>query len=299
MKKGIDVSAHNGSIDWGRAKKDIDFAMLRAGFGKGNVDKHFHENAKGCISNGIPFGVYWFSYAITVDDARAEAQHCLDAIKGYTLDYPIAFDFEYDSDNYFIKKVGRAMTTARKIAIAQAFCETVEKAGYYVSIYTNLDYFNKCFKSLANKYDIWLARWNAKSSGQVCGMWQYTERGCVTGIKTVVDCNYSYKDYPKIIETMRKAVKETGAPSGKVYTADELKKWCSVFYKNSPDVVKKYQKEHWDRLVDVAVETVRGKYGNGDTRVRSLKAAGYDPIMVQLFVNCMTTGSPSWLTSLG
>ncbi len=98
--KGIDVSEHNGVIDWEKVKASgVGFAMIRAGYGKGNIDKQFVRNAQECTRVGMPFGVYWFSYAVTEEEVEREAEHCLNAVKPYHLDLPIAYDFEYDSVN--------------------------------------------------------------------------------------------------------------------------------------------------------------------------------------------------------
>ena len=82
---GIDVSQHQGSIDWRKVKASgIQFAMLRAGYGANTVDGEFERNARGCMEAGIPFGVYWFSYAYTPEMARREAEKCISVIREYT-----------------------------------------------------------------------------------------------------------------------------------------------------------------------------------------------------------------------
>ena len=94
--KGIDVSKHNGTIDFQKVRNSgIEFAMIRAGFGSDTVDTYFHRNVKEAQKHGIKCGVYWFSYAYTPQMAKKEAQKCIDTIKSYKLDYPVAFDFEY------------------------------------------------------------------------------------------------------------------------------------------------------------------------------------------------------------
>ena len=98
---GIDVSQHQGSIDWRKVKASgIQFAMLRAGYGANTVDGEFERNARGCMEAGIPFGVYWFSYAYTPEMARREAEKCISVIREYKVQYPVCYDFEYDSVRY-------------------------------------------------------------------------------------------------------------------------------------------------------------------------------------------------------
>lgn len=211
MKKGIDVSYHQGDIDWASVKASgIEFAMLRAGYGQGNIDEKFHEYAKECTRLGIPFGVYWFSYAYNTTMAHTEAQYVLGAVAPYKLSYPIAFDFEYDSVNYLAKQ-GITVTKQFASAVARAFLEPIEAAGYYPMLYTNADYLSRYFDAdLAAKYDIWLAQWpsgtpdlNNPPAAVRGGIWQYANDGVVTGItKNVVDLDACYTDYPSIISEM-------------------------------------------------------------------------------------------------
>ena len=95
--KYIDVSEHQGVIDWEKVKDNVDGVIIRAGYGRGNADKQFVRNITECNRLGIPCGVYWFSYAYNPDMARNEAKYCLDAIKPYRVELPVAYDFEYDS----------------------------------------------------------------------------------------------------------------------------------------------------------------------------------------------------------
>lgn len=205
MKKGIDVSKWQGKIDWEKAKKaGIEFAMIRAGYGQNNIDEYFERNIKECNRVGIPCGVYWFSYALNPDMARQEAKYCLAAIKPYKVEYPVCFDFEYDSVNYATKK-GVTITKSLATAIADAFLSEVEKAGYYAMNYSNKDYLSRMFDmDILKKYDLWLALWPTSKTPDVdrsgeCGIWQYTSDGKVDGIYGRVDMNIAYKDYPTII----------------------------------------------------------------------------------------------------
>ena len=86
MLKGIDVSEHQGVIDWTMVKGNVDFAMLRAGYGQNNIDKQFVRNIKECNRLNIPCGIYWFSYALNESMARQEAKYALAAVKDYRLE---------------------------------------------------------------------------------------------------------------------------------------------------------------------------------------------------------------------
>lgn len=211
-KRGIDVSEWQREIDWDKlaASGEVDFVMIRAGLGQGQADDYWLANVEACTRLGIPFGVYWFSYARSAERARKEAEYCIEAIKPYRLSYPVAFDFEYDSVNYLAKQ-GITVTKQFASDVARAFLETIEAAGYYPMLYTNADYLSRYFDAdLAAKYDIWLAQWpygtpdlNNPPAAVRGGIWQYANDGVVTGItKHVVDLDACYTDYPSIISEM-------------------------------------------------------------------------------------------------
>lgn len=209
MKTGIDVSEHQGAIDWNTAKDHIDFAMLRAGYGKSTVDKQFIRNAQECNRLGIPIGIYWFSYAKTVADAHAEARKCIEVIKGYDISYPVCFDFEYDSVRY-MQKNGVTPTKELCTALARAFLEDIEAAGYYAMNYTNKGFGNQYFdSSMTARFDLWLASWYNNpnfDSPPKCGIWQWGGKA-IPGIQgDIVDGNVTYKDYPAIIKGVSKPV---------------------------------------------------------------------------------------------
>lgn len=191
--RGIDISKHNGTIDFQKVKNSgIDFAMIRAGFGSSAVDTYFHRNVKGAQANGIKCGVYWFSYAYTPQMAKAEAKKCIETIKQYNLEYPVAFDFEYASVNY-AKDNGVIITKSLASQIADTFLTAVKNAGYHVILYTNIDYYNNYFNdAVKKKYDIWLAAYRDTKPNFNQKMWQYSETGSVDGIKGRVDMNISY-----------------------------------------------------------------------------------------------------------
>lgn len=209
--KGIDVSEHNGVIDWVKVKKaGINFVIVRGGYGLSTVDKKFKTNVNGALKAGLNVGVYWFSYAYTVERAEKEAKFLCDLIKSYKgkLTMPICFDWEYDSYNYAVKN-GVTPTKTLVSDMGIKFLETVEKNGWYAMNYTNIDYANRFFDSrIKSRFDTWVAQWASKCSytGSY-GIWQYgaeqnyIDSKHVDGISGVVDKNYALKDYPNIIKT--------------------------------------------------------------------------------------------------
>lgn len=201
MKKYIDVSTHQGTIDWEKVKAaGVDGVMIRAGYGRNNIDKQFVRNVTECNRLGIPCGVYWFSYAYTEEMAKKEAEYCLEAIKPYKLELPVCFDFEYDSVAY-AKKQGVKVDKKLATALVHAFCQVVETAGYYVMNYANPDYLRNYFDDSVNRYDLWLAWYSGAEKPTVdCGIWQYSSKGTVSGISGNVDMNRSYKDYAAIVK---------------------------------------------------------------------------------------------------
>lgn len=197
MVLGIDVSKWQGNIDWNKAKRKIAFAILRAGFGNltSQKDTCFEANYKNAKSAGVPIGCYWYSYAKTPDDARKEADAFLEVVKGKQFEYPIYYDIE-ESD---VLKLGKDKVSA----IAKAFLEKVEKAGYWVGLYMSASYLNSVISDdVKKRYAVWVAHYTnaAKPSyNGDFGMWQYTSKGKVDGISGDVDMNRCYCYYEDYI----------------------------------------------------------------------------------------------------
>lgn len=198
--KGIDVSTHQGNIDWKKVKADgVKFAIIRLGFrgygtGKVLIDDKFHQNMKGATANGIKVGVYFYSQAISTAEAVEEAEMVLKNIKGYELDYPIVFDIE-DAGAKNARTNGMSVKKATDITIA--FCERIKKAGHHPMIYTNSRWFvSKLDMTRLTKYDKWLAQYyNTPFFPYQFQIWQYTGKGRVNGIRGDVDMNISFKNY--------------------------------------------------------------------------------------------------------
>lgn len=201
--KGIDVSSHQGLIDWAKVKAaGIKFAIIRAGYGKyeSQVDSRFEQNAFGALSAGLHVGVYWFSYATTPDEAREEAKLCADTIAPYKgkFDFPVYFDYEYDSERYSEE---RGVTPTRELreALAQAFCEEIEAHGWRAGVYTNNDYLKSRWRlEVLKHWEIWLADYTGGPDVS-CGMQQTSSTGTVDGISGNVDMDTAFVDYPALI----------------------------------------------------------------------------------------------------
>lgn len=194
---GIDASKWQGTIDWQSVKNDgVEFAIIREGFGKespSQIDKKFKENYTGAKYVGIPVGVYHYSYADSISDAKLEADFCLKNVQGLQLEYPVCFDIE-DSEML-------VLSNQQRTDICKAFCETVENAGYYAMIYCNLNWYkNYLISDQLKDYDLWLAQWSVGEPEVSCGIWQKSYKGVIDGVTGNVDLNVSFKDYPSIIK---------------------------------------------------------------------------------------------------
>ena len=184
-RTGIDVSEHQGKIDWEKVKESgVDFVILRCGYGMNLTDqddKFWERNVSECERLGIPYGVYIYSYATNTERALSEAQHVLRLINGHNLSYPVYFDMEDKST------LGSDLGE-----IAQTFCSTIEKAGYAVGVYANLDWWNNYLTDVRfSQWHRWVAQYNStcQYSGEYA-IWQYTASGRVSGISSDVDMNY-------------------------------------------------------------------------------------------------------------
>ena len=246
--KVIDVSKHQGVIDWEKVKPHIDGAILRCGYGmdiQSQDDKYFKRNADECTRLGIPFGVYIYSYAKNVESAKSEAAHTLRLINGYKLSYPVYLDLEENG------------TQSGAIERANVFGDIIEEAGYWCGVYASLSWWNNYLKGL-NRFTKWIAQWSSKCTytGSHLDMWQYSEKGKIPGISGNVDMNYCYRDFPAEILNVNSDPVHDPEPLPVKKTTDEL-----------------------------AQEVLDGKWGNGAERKQKLTAAGYDYDVVQNAVN--------------
>lgn len=188
---GIDVSDAQGSIDWGQVADDgIDFAIVRVGYrgtteGSIHADANFDYNIDEAKAAGLDVGVYFYSQAVSEDEAQEEARFVLSELNGRSLQYPIAFDFEETATHD-----GRAdkIGSAQAAANARAFCREIESAGYKAVIYGNPQDLSDYDQTVLDEYPIWYAEYGSLPSMQrAFFMWQYTNEGSVAGVSTNVD----------------------------------------------------------------------------------------------------------------
>ena len=248
--KGIDVSQHNGNIDWNKVKPNIDFAILRLGW-IGNhqnhtIDTRFEHYYSECIRLKIPVGVYIYNYTTNTEAAKSGANWTVKKLQGRKLDLPVFIDMEDPSG------AGLGKTLNTNIAIE--FNKIIEKSGRKAGVYANLDWFNNKLNKteIKNKYTTWIAHYGVnkdKYKGQY-DMMQYTSTGKVNGIGGNVDLNEMYKDLIK----------------GDNKTPEK------------PNTNKK-------SVDEIAKEVIAGKWGTGEDRKNKLEKAGYNYKEVQSRVN--------------
>lgn len=233
-KKGIDVSSNNGNVNWEQVKNlGYQFAIIRLGYGNDETkqdDSQFIRNVNECERLGIPYGVYLYSYALNLNEAKSEVSHALRMLKNVrnNFKYGVWFDME-DADNY--KKRHGMPSNQTLIDICYTFCENIEKAGYYTGIYASLSWLNNQLNSRKlDRFDKWVAHWYVEktSYNKVYSIHQYTDKENIGGKR--FDCNYLIRD-------LANATK----PAKKEKSIDEL-----------------------------AREVLNGLHGNGEARKKSL-----------------------------
>lgn len=242
----IDVSEHQGKIDWEKVKPQIDGAILRCGYGSDYTDQddeQFKRNADECTRLGIPFGVYLYSYAKCVEQAKSEAAHVLRLIKPYKLSYPVYLDLEESG------------TADGAVERAVVFGDIIEKARYWCGIYANLYWWEVILKKGLERFTKWVAQYNVacEYDGSNLDIWQFSSKGNVPGISGNVDMNECYRDFPSEIGGAK--VEEIMTPPAK------------------------------KAIVELVEEVLDGKWGNGEDRKNKLTASGYNYNEVQNAVN--------------
>nr|DAO34968.1 MAG TPA: hypothetical protein [Caudoviricetes sp.] len=180
----IDVSEHNGTIDWAAVKKaGINYAIIRDGYGTSHVDNCFVRNMEGAIAQGIHIGIYHFSYALSAAGAKAEAEYVIKLIQPYKgkIVLPVFFDFEYDTVDY-AKKQGVTLGKEAFNAHTVAFCDTIQAAGYRAGVYYNLDYLRRYVDiDRIGKYVQWYAQYADTASATTWDFWQYSSSYTIAG----------------------------------------------------------------------------------------------------------------------
>jgi GH25 family lysozyme M1 (1,4-beta-N-acetylmuramidase) len=197
---GIDVSRYQGKIDWQKVKDaGFEFVMIRLGYrgygaGALNEDAMAQENYRGAKEAGLKVGAYFFSQAISVEEAKEEAQYAMQIAQEWELEMPLVYDWECLADDYRTVGVDARLLTDCTIA----FCDTVKTAGYTPMVYFNPNQSRKqMYLAELTDYDFWLAMYSDQMDYPYkVDMWQYTNQGSVPGISGNVDINlfFPYDD---------------------------------------------------------------------------------------------------------
>lgn len=209
VEDGIDISHHNGVVDWEKVKADgVDFAIIRMAYrgygstGRLRPDDQAVANLVNARDAGLDVGVYIFSQAINVEEAEEEADYILKMIRGYNIDLPVVLDYEYTAGDAgrLQKAKNNGMTDRERTDVCLAFCKKVEAAGYDAMVYANKTMLSTDLYAdeIDAEYEIWLAEWSKKASyNNDYTYWQYTSDGSVDGVpSTRVDMNVRYTEAP-------------------------------------------------------------------------------------------------------
>ena len=198
MKRGIDVSRWQGLIDWKKVRNNIDFAIIKAGGSDAGfyTDGKWEYNFYNARKNKIPIGAYYIPGKLFqgTENGAADAKRFVKILGSRTLEYPVCLDIELQPTG-----TKRGNTEA-----AIAFCEYMEREGFYVSIYASdfAGFRERLDMNKLKAYDKWVAKYSS-TEPSYCkdwGMWQYSSLGRIPGITTMVDLDFSRKDYPSIIK---------------------------------------------------------------------------------------------------
>ena len=191
IARGIDVSKHNGAVNWSQvAASGIKFTFIKVGSTNSGIDPNFAANITGAQAAGLKTGVYIYSYATTPEQAANEANLVLQWIAPYTVNYPVVFDIE--------DKCQKNLSNQQLIDIVNAFCTVIDAAGYYPMVYSSKNMFAQRLSTVG--WDKWVAQYNdtCEYNNNVC-FWQYSSSGSVSGVNGRVDVNYQYKDFSSLI----------------------------------------------------------------------------------------------------
>lgn len=282
----IDVSVHNGKLDWTKLKPQIEGAILRCGYGtdkSSQDDKQWARNVSECERLGIPYGVYLYSYAATEDAARSEAQHVQRLLKGHTLQLPVFFDIEEN----------KLQHSARKNFYT--FAETIGRE-YRVGLYTGEYYYNSCMQGTAADW-LWIAKYGRNDGqahnkpvlqdGKTVHLWQYTSKALNTNMDASLILDRSILDTSTVRKTVTEVAREV--INGKWGNGDDRKNRLAAAgysYTEVQAAVNRLLARDKRKSVDtIAREVIAGKWGNGKERTERLEAAGYDAAQIQHRVN--------------
>lgn len=289
--KGIDVSKYQGTIQWNKVKSNIDFAILRCGFGSDIArqdDVCFERNVAECERLNIPFAVYLYSYATTEQKIDSEIAHTLRLI-GSHKPFCVYFDMEDNSTT----KLGKAKLTA----FAKRFCEGIKAKGFKVGVYANQHWFTNYLDVAElhrSGYSIWCAKYSSAKPNIAApyDIWQYSSKGRVDGINGNVDMNYMYNDVRNATQAVKKSNEEIAQEviNGLWGNGEERKKkLTSAGYNYSAiqKIVNELAKPKKKSNEEIAKEVIAGKWDNGAERKDRLTKAGYNYSVIQKLVNKM------------
>lgn len=190
IARGIDVSKHNLGIDWSQVPSSgVSFVFVKAGSTNSGIDPYFDANMRGANAAGLRTGVYLYSYATNVEEAKNEANQLLQWIGNYTVNYPVVYDVEAPCH--------KNMSQGQLQELINAFCSIIEANGYYPVVYSSRNMFRDKIGNIG--YDKWVAQYADALEYDGASFWQNTSHGSVAGIPTRVDMNYQFKDYTSLI----------------------------------------------------------------------------------------------------
>ena len=228
LYKGIDVSHHQGKIDWNKVKAaGVDFAILRCGYIKSKemVDEQFENNYAEASSMNIPIGVYFYSYALTEEAARKEAEFCYKLIKDKKLSFPVFYDME--------EKAQLDLGKQKVLTLYNAFKSYLKSEGIEVSVYSFDSAFASIFDtSVQNANPVWVARVDRKCSFcKKYTFWQYSWKGKIAGINGDVDLDYCYDDsyFTTSTSSVAKQTYESYIPSNIKFYKDRSENVISTY----------------------------------------------------------------------
>lgn len=270
---GVDVSQWQGTIDWKQVKASgVSYAIIRCGYGGDNRsqdDPTFIKNVRGCLDNGIPFGIYLYSYAWNAQGAQDEANHVLRLLRENGIDpsklsFPVYYDLEEQAGTGrpCVKDNGvlRYMSNDDLAAIAKTFCSAMEAAGYQAGVYANLNWWNNFLTdSVFNQWSRWVAQYNYQCDYKGSyDMWQRMSTGSVPGIAGNVDINFSYVDPTNLYP--------------------EQQTWSRLYGQDQFDTMQAISKAGWSQSDTVVIATDATYW---DALAASSLAGAYDcPILL-------------------
>ena len=208
IQKGIDVSQWNGPINWKKVKASgVTFAFIRVGgryYGSGKyyIDENYRENLKGAIAAGLDVGVYFYSQAISVAEARTEAAYTMNLISGFNINLPIVMDYEYAWEDGLTGRLYDAhLSKSAATKVINTFCATVEARGYVGMLYASKTVLTDDMNvsSISKYYPVWSALYSDTDTDTLTAKhsyWQYSDNGTVAGISRATDMNFRYIKAP-------------------------------------------------------------------------------------------------------